>query len=699
METEALQNLADNIAQITDEATATEYLASKQNELANSYVDVAASALWAMTQIDGFANSPALQNAYNSAKAQYEQIKSLFSNTRSGLSLSFSGKSSSSSSSSSSSDEEDYTDLLEKYLDLYDAELDAGITDFDTYLKKSKVLLDEYYRDGKISAAEYYDYLGDLYDKQLKIYDKVVSAVTRRYDKEIDKIQKLIDALEDQNDAYEDQLSNLDGILSVINSVYEAEIERIQEQQDAIDDTISKLQDENDERQLALDLEEARYQLYRAQNQRSVKLYNGTEYVYTTNQDDIRDAQQNLADLELEKTISDLEKQRDALDDVIEELEKYRDLWADITDVYEEEQNKQLAIAMFGANYESVILSNRISDIESFKNNYVSIQKQIDSNEALIDSYNEKITYYEDLKQQWEDLTSAYEESIEDQYAAQILGANWESEILDGRIDTLNTFKNNYAAIQQAIVDLAWQSANAQIAAAKEAEKGANGTAGSTTLKDTATAETPYKWTLVNDGNGKTIASNFSDVQTALRYAAASGGYEVKGVDASSHKIKVYKKKAYASGTTNAKKGLNLVGEEGTEAFVDNNDNVTLVTEPSLVPMEGGETVYNASETKSLLDDDNLIPLNASTPLIQGLSISELSDRWKQMMPDYSSLAVPNFPTAKLNNGAQIYNNSTPVIQNITLTLPNVTNNSGYERIQKELKQMQIDAVQYARRK
>lgn len=554
-----------------------------------------------------------------------------------------------------------------------------------------------------------------------------MSAISRRYDTEINKIDDVIDAIEAQNDALQTQLDDYDSILSVVDSVYAAEIERIQAEQDAIDDIISGLQDENDERQLALDLEQARWDLYKAQTQRTQKIFNGTEFIYTTNQEDIREAQENLAELELEQVVNGLEKERDALDSTIEELEKYRDLWAEITDVYTTEQNEQLAILRWGNNYQSIILANRLTDIETFKDSYVSVQKQMADNELEIESLEEKKEIYSDLKEQWAEITDVYESSIEDQLAVQVLGANWESDILSGRIDVLNNFKNQYISTQQAIADAAWNSANEQIKAAQEAEKAASGTTnsagnvGNTSSTSTSAVNTTTNsnsssnattsssnatWGVLNASTKMVIRGGFSDASSAASWAS-SNGYSISSADNANHAIMVKPKNVttkYASGTSNAKRGLNLVGEDGTETYIDNDGNISLVTEPTLIPMKGGETVKNAAETKSLLDTDSFVPVDTfKFTGIDGKTIhfnaDEFWQKWKQNMPDYSSMVqLPNMQLPQYDF-AMTRNETTPVVQNITLSLPNVTNNSGYERIKKELRQMQIDAYQIAHKR
>ena len=471
-----------------------------------------------------------------------------------------------------------FKEILDKYLELYKAELDAGLIDFETFLNKSRSLLDEYYRDGKISGKEYWDYIGNLQKEQLSVYDKVLSAVTKLYDDEIDKINDIIDGLEKQNDALKDQLEQYDNVLGVVDKVYESEIDRIRKQQDAIDETISKLQDENDEKQRAIELEKARYQLYRALNNRTVKLYNGKEYIYTHDRDEVRDAQQNLADLELEETVAGLEKEKEALNEVIAELEKYREMWKEISSAKEDEEYKQLAIAIWGKDYEKIILSNRITDIDSFKDKYIHIQQQIEDNQGLIDSYNEKIEYYEALKEAWNSVATAREESINREMAAQTLGANWENDVLNGRMDVLNNFKNMYIATQQSIVDAAWNAANAQIAAlnaVKAAESTKSQTSGGSS--GSVSGGTQNK---PNKPNKKPSHSN------------SGGGYS-----------NLPSMEKYGTGTDSAKPGTHIVAEDGKEIIRTNDGEMFLAENEQPFRFEGGETVINNSETTTLLEN------------------------------------------------------------------------------------------------
>lgn len=599
-----------------------------------------------------------------------------------------------------------YTDYAESQMDLLESQLDAGIINYAHYSSTIKSLLDNMYADSRLSAEDYHKYIQQMLNKQLDIYDKVLSAVTSRIEKEIDGIEDIIDSIEKQNDTLENQLDNYDSILSVIDSVYEAEIDRIKAEQDAIQENIDALQDENDQRELALKLEEARWALYKAQNQRTKKIFNGTEFVYETDQAAVREAQESLADLELEQVVDGLEMEKDALDDTISELEKYRDLWAEITDVYEKEANEQLIIALYGKDYQKIILRNQLGDIEAFKNNYVSIQNQINDNEGLIASYKEKTEYYEALKQQWSDISDAYENSMESQYAAMILGQNWESDVLNGRLDTLNRFKNQYVSLQQQIADAAIAANNA-IAASNEAVKnsqisssvsaGNSGNSGSgSSASDSPTSNnlnssssgssnSPALWRIVDYSSGATLKTGLKTAAEVSSWCSANG-YTIVSENANTRiaaakkqtaaattaaiqKAKAPATKHYASGTANAKRGLNLVGEAGTETYIDNGGNVSLVTKPALIPMEGGETVIKASETEKILSNmGNTVPSDSNEVLNKMLSElppfneEEFRQRVMSITPSYSSMVqIPDMFTPNYDFEAVNRDNSVKV--------------------------------------
>ncbi|MDE6127972.1 MAG: hypothetical protein K2G16_02115, partial [Lachnospiraceae bacterium] len=146
-----------------------------------------------------------------------------------------------------------------------------------------------------------------------------------------------------------------------------------------------------------------------------------------------------------------------------------------------------------------------------------------------------------------------------------------------------------------------------------------------------------------------------------------------------------------------------LVGEDGTETFIDNDGNVALVTKPTLIPMEGGEIVKNAEETKAMLDTGNIEP-------VQSENVKTLYEHIRNLPPsafDFQSLmqqplsAMINLPdmdySHMLNNTSSEHN--VVHIDNISINCPNVTNNSGAEYIMREFQRLPLDTIQYLHRR
>lgn len=596
-----------------------------------------------------------------------------------------------------------YKSYCDDMMDYYDKKLDASKMSYKEYCDSVSKMLADMHNSGKISDKDWYDYTKTMLEKQKDAYDRALSAITRRLQKEIDAWQAKIDALNDQNDALNDQKDNYDKILSAVSNVYDKEIDRLNEQKDLLQDQIDALNDKNDALDLQYRKEQALYALQKAQQQRTRKLYvEGKGYIYDTDNEAIRDAQKDLDDITNEELINSLQKEQDKIQESIDILEKYKEKWNEIPDAWDKAVSEQLAIELWGQEYEKLILLNRTSDIENFKNKYLKIQSQINDNEELIKSYEEKVDYYNKLKDQWSSLSDEYSNSVDDMYAKMLLGQSWESDVLNGRLSTLNDFRNQYNDIQKSISDMAWQSANAQISAlnavkAAEATKaqtsggsnGYSGSSGSTTsvgskpssgsgltaaqkyqVRLAGTVKVIYEgssetdlrnWITRNNyiGVSRTIQNNIiiyfakkkekkyigQVYKTSGQASSQIGMLGGVGYDKVSGGYRVYK---YAKGTDNAKPGIARVSEKeyGDEILIKNDNTATLVRGEQLVNLEGGEKVIPANETKEILKNQgNVEQLPGTKVLPDGTVLTPIPvyDNFAQMM-------------AKLNIGDAINN-------------------------------------------
>ena len=328
---------------------------------------------------------------------------------------------------------------------------------------------------------------------------------------------------------YKQELSYMDKVVNAVNRRINAEIEDLQKNKDSIkeyyDLQIEALQKEksllseaNEQRQKQKQLQESLYNLERARNQRTTLQYSEDKGLhYVASDSAIRTAEDEVSDAQYQIRISEIEKS-------ISKLEEARD-------------------------NETSAIDDMISKLNEYAN-------------------------------EWKNIANEYTWAQEDLIAEQILGAEWENDILNGRLDVLNSFKDQYIAIQQAMVDAAHQAAQAM---ANEQN---------TTISDSSGGK---KIPLVDDSNNP--------------YTSTSGGgggsvglHELGGNIRRNMELTHF----YGSGTDNAEKGLNLVGEDGAEVYFDNDGHVGIVTEPTLIPMEGGEVVKNERDTKKLLDPDNI---------------------------------------------------------------------------------------------
>lgn len=623
--------------------------------------------------------------------SQYKKIAQSINSISVGKTNSSKKSSGSGSKSSDKSASDTAKEEIEAYMEYLEKALEGGRITYSDYVRDVTFKLDDMYHKGRITAKEYFDYIEKRLNQQLEVYKSVLSAVTDLLEDEAQKWQDKIDALNDENDLLEKQKDDYDSILSAVDQVYQDEIDRLNEQKDLLQDKIDAINDENDALELQRKKQEALIALDKARQQRNVKIYaEGRGYFYDIDQDAYKDAQQNLQDIKNEEVIKKLEDEQDALDDSIELLEKYRDLWNDIADAYKKKTNEALAVALWGENYEKLILQNRTQDIEAFKDKYLEIQSKIDDNKSLIDSYQEKVDYYNKLKEQWNEISSAYEKEQQRMYAAQILGANWEKDVLDGRLDVLNQFRDQYLEIQRQMTQAALDGARARNDAVASEGSGSGGSSGGGGSAQSTPIQNQQAYHVLHLVGGYSTSGEASSKISSFN---GKGVYKYKD-----GKWYVYKEEDYSNLSFGSKseaddyikKHLSPAGrflvkyyhnglENGLVDFNKKDSNFDLVQKYGLkkyeVPaiLKQGEAVMNQEQIKNLGEALRSIPTAATL----------------YKTPDYTKMM------------SSLKTNNTPVMvtQSVNITLPNVTNNSGYENLTRELNRLKLDAYQFANRR
>lgn len=493
------------------------------------------------------------------------------------------------------------------------------------------------------SAKDIAEEFKNLLDAELKVLDTKMDAGLINFNDYIAQRLALIQKYYDEGKIkasdyydylskhYETQLSYMDKVTSYVTTRIDKEIDSYNKQIDQIKekyqteidylDTVidyyekqkEALQNANTQRELQLALQKALYDLEKAQTQRSRKIYADNHgYIYRADGDAIRDAQDNLNKAKLDIQINEIDK-------AIKKVQEQQD----------------------------------------------ALKKAMDKE---VESINKIIENLEAYKEKWSSIAKEYEEKQNEMIAQQMLGADIEKEILAGRLDVLEDFKNKYLAIQQAIKDA---NANAAQAALNEANKP------STTGGSGSGSKSP----LVSDAEKKRIQKENKKKKQRL-----TGGGTKKLVA------------RYANGTKNAEPGYHEIAENGDELIRDNYGNAYIAKGHQLHNFEGGETVYDAGDTKELLGG-RLVPIE---------SMPGISESLKNLMayantPDASQLRIqPNIPDynmlknvdSKSSTNSQVY-----VTQNVNVTLPNVTNEAGFNNFKKELDRLKLDAYQFANKR
>ena len=425
-----------------------------------------------------------------------------------------------------------YKQYVDDMSDYWKKSLEANLIDFKTYCSQMETMLNSLHDAGKINDETYYTELGEYYSYVIENYDKAINAVQRT-------IKKRIDALNDEKEALEKDYQNRKDLI-------QSQIDGINEQIDATQKEIDKLEEANKERQSALDMQKALYELNRAENQRPDYVYNSEKgFIYQNRGADIKAAQDELDNLRYEQQVSILEKTITTLNEQIDGL------------------NKQ------------------IDDLD----------EELDRLTDAIDSQIDKLQEYSD---KWGEVKNKYQEAQEDIIATAIWGSDWQNDILAMDEQILANFTDNYMDMQQKQSDAAVNAANAKIAAynaeiqalnaLKEAQESAQKTSTSSAVaKSTNVSTGKAKTTVPPKENKNKSPSNSS----TIHYAYARGS-------------KVYYEK-YGSGTNHALPGYHEIAESGDEIVLDNYGNAYLAKGKQLHRFEGGEKVYDENDTRELL--------------------------------------------------------------------------------------------------
>ena len=293
------------------------------------------------------------------------------------------------------SEEEYYTELKEKNDEYFKdsmENLDKYWKNEESWYKWKKQQIEEIHEAAKAALD------AEIEKEKQRLELKKTEAETRKTQLETqqDEIERLGDYVQTIADAeigkIDEKISTLKDEADAITAKYKEQIDALEEQNQAIDDQITKQK-----------LLEA---LAKAQQSKKYVFKDG-RFQYVDDVDAIASAQEQLDEFNREQALQEktkqLEKQRDleleqnqlaqkALEDEKKRWEEYKQGWSNITNAYTEQQNALLAQQKLGIDVEKATWDERLSNLESFKNQYISLATQIKAAEAEIAGYDAQIS-------------------------------------------------------------------------------------------------------------------------------------------------------------------------------------------------------------------------------------------------------------------------------------------------------------------
>lgn len=381
---------------------------------------------------------------------------------------------------------EDLQDKQEELLKYQEYQIDKIV---DKLESEQKVLEDE-----KTALEEQLEILENQkseIEEQIKIYEDIVSivedaindeksAIEKEKDlvqSEKEELQKQLDILEDKKANIEDSIQDYEKIYSLVSDIIDKETESIEKERDAVesyyDDMISKLQEENDERERSIELAEKEAALENAKRNK-VRIYNEQKgWTWAEDTKAIKKAQDELDKFNNQIKIEDLEKEKEQklkeFDDKISAIKEYEEQFTNGQQNYENNQTYLLAEKLLGMSREEIYekIANQDADfVKQLNETYDKIQETRDSDiqseidyinqqvkekDNQIKVYEEMINEWDRYIDEWQKTVTEYKENQDKLIAEQKLGSDWLERVKQKDTSILNEFKSNYKSYQNAL--------------------------------------------------------------------------------------------------------------------------------------------------------------------------------------------------------------------------------------------------------
>lgn len=293
--------------------------------------------------------------------------------------------------------------------------------------QRASDFLEQSYQQGLIDYRMYLNERLDLLESQ--------------YAAEQDRQQAYINAVLDQLDREKQELESIREEYEKQQSDYETVVSTVT---DFIQEQIDALNKENEELNRQLNLQKAIEAVERARSQRTNRIYReGVGFVWEADNEAVKDAEEELDDLEREY----------ALQDRIDALEAYKKAWQDTIDSYEDNINREIVASKLGADWEQYLLDMRTDYLDDFASEYADIRNQLD--EEFEGSVASQIAAVDEMSNAWNSMYDEINNELNSYVDLNEYIAEFEKMSYEERLAALAEFKTSSIANLQAIRDAA----------------------------------------------------------------------------------------------------------------------------------------------------------------------------------------------------------------------------------------------------
>ncbi len=515
---------------------------------------------------------------------------------------------------------------------LYEKAKDIHVSSYENYVQELDTLRD----NDTISEREYLDRMNALWEHYYA--DQTKYAVQAKEAK--------LKLLKDEK-SYLESVANtaadlLGGQIDELKNRQEAEIEVLEAKKRPLEVQLELLEKQKEKEDRILSLQKAQYELKRAEQQRDKLTYVDGQMIYRADETNLRsakdavdEAKYNIEKASIEDRIDAYDKEIDKIkeryDAEIAGMERLQNEWQNALALRERAQNFGDFESMFGEGSVAKLLDGDSSFISTWKQTYLNTLGGIDM--VSSGTISEMTTRYAELAGL--DLSNITEQTKT--VASQFHAVN----------DAVNSLNN---AIGLETNDNVSHS-NAADAPLSNAESASLSDALQNTY-DIASEVLPEEAAMLNaiTEAANTAAAAVNELKTAIAslntLSLTPDSLAVSG-------------SAYASGTRHAKKGLAIVGEEKPEMIITTDQKAYLAKQPTLLRMEGGETVLSGDETAKMLKARGFQPIRPDDfPLLKAFAAYSPEEIRQRFAPQMISPAGTTASATLQNAGHAVNNNS-----------------------------------------